>query len=141
VDDRERAEFITDFVASQLDAAWLHQRCGTPREMRLSPAVFRYQLIQRAQQANKRIVLPEGSEPLPCRPPPSARPAASPAACCWPSPKRCKPWRAPRASPAAGAGSLDPDLIRERYVEPMVDLRKSKNLNAPMAEQQLEDPW
>jgi phosphate acetyltransferase len=32
--------------------------------MRLSPAVFRYQLIQRAQQANKRIVLPEGSEPL-----------------------------------------------------------------------------
>jgi phosphate acetyltransferase len=36
---------------------------------------------------------------------------------------------------------LDPDLIRERYVEPMVDLRKSKNLNAPMAEQQLEDPW
>jgi phosphate acetyltransferase len=32
--------------------------------MRLSPAVFRYQLIQRAQAANKRIVLPEGSEPL-----------------------------------------------------------------------------
>ena len=32
--------------------------------MRLTPAVFRYQLIQRAQHANKRIVLPEGSEPL-----------------------------------------------------------------------------
>ena len=64
IDDRERAEIITDFVASHLDARWLHQRCGTPREMRLSPAVFRYQLIQRAQAANKRIVLPEGSEPL-----------------------------------------------------------------------------
>ncbi len=64
IDDRERAEIITDFVASHLDANWLHQRCGTPREMRLSPAVFRYQLIQRAQSANKRIVLPEGSEPL-----------------------------------------------------------------------------
>ena len=63
IDDRERAEIITDFVASHLDAHWLHQRCGTPREMRLTPAVFRYQLIQRAQQANKRIVLPEGSEP------------------------------------------------------------------------------
>ena len=48
VDDRERAELITDFVASYLDADWLHQRCGTPRELRLSPAVFRYQLIQRA---------------------------------------------------------------------------------------------
>ena len=51
IDDRERAEIITDFVASHLDARWLHQRCGTPREMRLSPAVFRYQLIQRAQAA------------------------------------------------------------------------------------------
>lgn len=61
IDDRERAE-ITDFTASHLDAHWLHQRCGTPREMRLTPAVFRYQLIQRAQHANKRIVLPEGSE-------------------------------------------------------------------------------
>lgn len=97
IDDRERAEIITDFVASHLDARWLHQRCGTPREMRLSPAVFRYQLIQRAQAANKRIVLPEGLE------------------------------------------ILDPDLIRQRYVEPMVALRKSKSLNAPMAEQQLED--
>jgi len=38
-----------------------------------------------------------------------------------------------------GLEILDPDLIRERYVEPMVALRKSKSLNAPMAEQQLED--
>ncbi|MFS9605325.1 DRTGG domain-containing protein, partial [Klebsiella pneumoniae] len=26
IDDRERAEIITDFVASHLDARWLHQR-------------------------------------------------------------------------------------------------------------------
>lgn len=32
IDDRERAEIITDFVASHLDAKWLHQRCGTPRK-------------------------------------------------------------------------------------------------------------
>ena len=38
-----------------------------------------------------------------------------------------------------GLEILDPDLIRGRYVEPMVALRKSKSLNAPMAEQQLED--
>ena len=39
-----------------------------------------------------------------------------------------------------GLEILDPEVIRRRYVEPMVELRKSKNLNAPMAEQQLEDP-
>lgn len=141
VDDRERAETITDFVASHLDAAWLHQRCGTPRELRLSPAVFRYQLIQRAQQANKRIVLPEGSEPLTVQ---------AAAICQARGIARCvllaKPAdveavaRAQGLELPPGLEILDPDDIRGRYVEPMVELRNSKNLNAPMAEQQLEDP-
>ncbi|MNM77396.1 Phosphate acetyltransferase [compost metagenome] len=141
VDDRERAEIITDFVASYLDADWLHQRCGTPRELRLSPAVFRYQLIQRAQQANKRIVLPEGAEPMTVQ---------AAAICQARGIARCvllaKPddvqavARAQGISLPEGLEILDPDLIRERYVEPMVSLRKSKSLNAPMAEQQLEDP-
>ena len=140
IDDRERAEIITDFVASHLDARWLHQRCGTPREMRLSPAVFRYQLIQRAQAANKRIVLPEGSEPLTVQ---------AAAICQARGIARCvllaKPAdveavaRAHGIELPEGLEILDPDLIRERYVEPMVALRKSKSLNAPMAEQQLED--
>ncbi|WP_444757569.1 phosphate acetyltransferase [Pseudomonas sp. A014] len=141
VDDRERAEFITDFVASHLDAHWLHQRCGTPREMRLSPAVFRYQLIQRAQQANKRIVLPEGAEPLLVQ---------AAAICQARGIARCvllaKPEEVEAVARAQGITLpadleiLDPELIRARYVEPMVELRKSRNLNAPMAEQQLEDP-
>ena len=141
MDDRERAEFITDFVASHLDAAWLHQRCGTPRELRLSPAVFRYQLIQRAQQANKRIVLPEGAQPLLVQ---------AAAICQARGIARCvllaKPEdvdavaRAQGITLPPGLEILDPEVIRRRYVEPMVELRKSKNLNAPMAEQQLEDP-
>lgn len=63
VDDRERAERVTEFVAGHIDFEWLKQRCGTPRELRLSPPAFRYQVVQRAQKAGKRIVLPEGSEP------------------------------------------------------------------------------
>ena len=141
VDDRERAEIITDFVASHLEADWLHQRCGTPREMRLSPAVFRYRLIQQAQSADKRIVLPEGAEPMTVQ---------AAAICQARGIARCvllaKPddvqavARAQGITLPEGLEILDPDLIRERYVEPMVSLRKSKSLNAPMAEQQLEDP-
>ena len=140
IDDRERAEIITDFVAGHLDAQWLHQRCGTPRELRLSPAVFRYQLIQRAQQADKRIVLPEGHDPLTIQ---------AAAICQTRGIARCvllaRPAEVQAVASAHGIALpegleiLDPDLIRARYVEPMVALRKSKSLNAPMAEQQLED--
>ena len=63
VDDRERVEKVTNFVASHLDHEWLRERCGSPRELTLSPPAFRYRMVQRAREANKRIVLPEGSEP------------------------------------------------------------------------------
>ena len=140
IDDRERAERVTEFVASQVDLPWLRSRCGTPRELRLSPPAFRYQLVQRAQAANKRIVLPEGSEP---------RTVQAAAICQARGIARCvllaKPEDVQAVATAlaielpAGLEILDPDVIRGRYVEPMVELRKGKGLNAPMATAQLED--
>jgi phosphate acetyltransferase len=140
IDDRERAEKVTEFVASHIDHDWLKQRCGTPREARMSPPAFRYQLMRRAQAANKRIVLPEGSEP---------RTVQAAAICQARGIARCVLLAKPEAVQAVakaqgielppGLEILDPDLIRERYVGPMVELRKSKGLNAPMATAQLED--
>ena len=52
IDDRERAELVTEFVASHIDHEWLRQRCGSVRERHLSPAAFRYQLVKQAQAAN-----------------------------------------------------------------------------------------
>ena len=34
---------------------------------------------------------------------------------------------------------MEPEAVRSHYVDPMVELRKSKGLTAPMAEAQLED--
>ena len=140
VDDRERAEKVTDFVAEHLDHDALRTRCGTLRELRLSPPAFRFQLVQRAQQANKRIVLPEGSEP---------RTIQAAAICQARGIARCvllaKPEDVHAVAQAqgielpAGLEILDPEQIRERYVEPMVELRKGKGLNAPIAAAQLED--
>ena len=140
VDDKERADKVADFVASHIDHEWLFARCGTPRELRMSPSAFRYQLVQRAKAANKRIVLPEGSEP---------RTVKAAAICQARGIARCvllaKPdevhavARAQGIELPDGLEILDPDLIRERYVEPMVELRKGKGLNAPMAAAQLED--
>ena len=140
LDDRERAEKVSDFVAGHIDHDWLSARCGTPRELRLSPPAFRYQLVQRAKAAAKRIVLPEGSEP---------RTVQAAAICQARGIARCvllaKPEdvqavaRAQGIELPEGLEILDPDLIRGRYVEPMVELRKGKGLNAPMALAQLED--
>lgn len=140
LDDRERAEKVSDFVAGHIDHDWLSARCGTPRELRLSPPAFRYQLVQRAKAAGKRIVLPEGGEP---------RTVQAAAICQARGIARCvllaKPDEVQAVARAQGIELpdgleiLDPDLIRGRYIEPMVELRKGKGLNAPMAEAQLED--
>lgn len=140
IDDRERAETVTDYVASHIDHAWLQARCGKPRELRMSPPAFRYELVRRAQLAKKRIVLPEGDEP---------RTVQAAAICerrgiahCILLAKREAVEAVARAQHITLPESLeiiDPDSVRERYVEPMVELRRGRGLNAPMALQQLED--
>ncbi|MFZ2288107.1 MAG: phosphate acetyltransferase [Halopseudomonas yangmingensis] len=140
IDDSGRATRVTDYVASHIDHAWLQRRCGTPNELRMSPPAFRYELVRRAQKAGKRIVLPEGDEP---------RTVQAAAICQRRGIAQCillaKPEsveavaRAQHITLPEGLQIIDPDSVRERYVEPMIELRKGRGLNAPMALQQLED--
>ncbi|PCD00910.1 phosphate acetyltransferase [Halopseudomonas pelagia] len=140
VDDQERAELVTEYAASHIDHAWLAKRCDTPRELRMSPPAFRYQLMRRAQQAAKRIVLPEGDEP---------RTVQAAAICQRRGIAQCillakresveAVARAQHITLPEGLQIIDPDSVRERYVQPMVEKRKGKGLNEPMALQQLED--
>ena len=139
-DDRERMERVIEFVAEHLNVAPLKQYIGTPQELRLPPPAFRYQLMEKARKANKRIVLPEGNEP---------RTIQAAAICHEKGIARCVliGQRAEILQVAEAQGVtlpesveiIDPNEVRGRYVPPMVELRKSKGLNAPMAEQQLED--
>ncbi|MGO3177123.1 phosphate acetyltransferase [Psychrobacter sp.] len=62
-DDTERATDVTRYVAAHLDLAWIKDQFSGDHKPRLSPAAFRHQLVKKAQNAKKRIVLPEGSEP------------------------------------------------------------------------------
>lgn len=140
VDDIDRATMVTDFVASYIDSKWLQHRTGLPRELRMSPSAFRYDLVNRAQQAGRRIVLPEGDEP---------RTVQAAAICQRRGIAHCILLAKPDAVEAVarahhitlpeGLQIIDPDEVRERYVAPMVKLRDGKGLNEPMALQQLED--
>ena len=139
-DDIDRMNTVLDCVAEHLDpeaiSAAFHKREST----KLSPPAFRYQLIQKARAANKRIVLPEGEEP---------RTVRAAVICMEKGIARCVLLgkRAVIETVAASQGItlpegleiLDPDVIRGRYVEPMVELRKSKGLTPQQAVAQLED--
>ncbi|MGN6646888.1 MAG: phosphate acetyltransferase [Cytophaga sp.] len=140
MDDTERITKVVDHVAEYLNGDVLKIKLGQPSEKRMPPAAFRYQLIQGARKANKTIVLPEGEEP---------RTIKAAAICHEKKIAHCillgNPERIAEVALAQGV-TLPADLqimdagkIRHRYVEPMVELRKSKGLTAVQAEKQLED--
>ncbi|MFK0572460.1 phosphate acetyltransferase [Endozoicomonas sp.] len=140
IDDTARIEMVMDTVAANLNTEWLKRQCAALAERRLSPPAFRYQLVQRAQSAKKRVVLPEGDEP---------RTIQAAVICQERGIAQCilLGQRSVIEQVAKDNGItlpdgliiMEPESIRSRYVAPMVELRKSKGLTAPMAEAQLED--
>lgn len=140
LDDHERAEHIATFVASHIHQELLVKRCGEPQEHHLSPPAFRYRLVKQAQEANRRIVLPEGCEP---------RTMQAAAICQERGIARCVLLAKPDAVKAMADARgiilpeeleiIDPEEVRRNYVAAMVELRKHKGLNEPMALAQLED--
>lgn len=139
-DDHRRMEAAMDFVSDHVDAAWIEERGKTEREVRLSAAAFCFQLTERARAANRRIVLPEGSEPRTIR---------AAAICASRGIARCvllgDPVEIRRVAAAQGVDLpadleiLDAAQLREAYVHPMVELRKHKGLSVQAARDQLED--
>lgn len=140
LDDFERMDQVLDYVADRLELQPVLAQINLPSERKLSPPAFRYELIQRARAAGKRIVLPEGDEP---------RTVKAAVICHEKGIAKClllaSPQAVARVAEAQGLHLpadlqiLDPAELRGRYVEPLVNLRKHKGLTAPMAEQQLED--
>lgn len=140
IDDVARMEEVMDKVAAGIDVQWLAGQARVAREERLSPPAFKYLLAQRANKANKKIVLPEGEEP---------RTIKAAAICQTRGIARCV-LLGRRVEILRIAGSLgvelpldleiiEPDSIRADYIQPMVELRKHKGLTEPVAEAQLED--
>ncbi|ENU99844.1 phosphate acetyltransferase [Acinetobacter variabilis] len=138
-DDTERAEQVTRFVSSHLNEEWIAQLINGSYKPRLSPSAFRHELVQKSITAKKRIVLPEGDEP---------RTIQAAAICQSRGIAHCillaKPEEVVEVAKARNIDLphdleiIDPDLIRENYVEKMVELRKGK-INELQAREQLQD--
>jgi phosphate acetyltransferase len=139
-DDLQRIDRIRAHIAEHIDIQALLKTINAPHAVRLSPAAFRFQLVERSRADLQRIVLPEGEEP---------RTIQAAASCQQRGIAQCillgKKDAILQVAEAQGIELpaeleiMDPDHIREDYVPDMVELRKHKNLTAPMAIAQLED--
>jgi phosphate acetyltransferase len=141
VDDTERIEGVTDNIADALDPSWLESLTSTSRPRRLSPAAFRYQLVERARAADALVVLPEGIEP---------RTVRAAVTCAERGIARCLLLGAPDQVAAqarhlglrlpGGVTVVDPRAVAERFVAPLAELRRHKGWTEEVAREHLADP-
>lgn len=134
-----------DKVASNLDVdafreGLMSSDCLEPS--RLSPAAFMHQIVSRARKASSRIILPEGDD---------ARIVRAAIKCQERGIAKCillgNPDEVTRLARAHGIDQLPDGLeiispspaLREKYVAPMVELRKHKGMTDLVARAQLED--
>lgn len=139
-DDLIRMDTVIDSLAEQLDVDAICAGLELAASPHMSPPAFRYQLIQKARAANKRIVLPEGDEPRTIR---------AAVICTQKGIARCVLLGKQKVIQSvadslgielpSGLEILEPGKIAERYIAPMVKLRKSKGLTAGQAVVALED--
>ncbi len=141
VDDAVRVESVQEFVASHIDHNWIETFTqNSPRDHLLSPPAFRYKLTELARAAAKKIVLPEGEEPRTIKA--ASICAERGIAKCVLLGNREEIFRiAAQQEITLGDGIeiIDPIAARERYIEPMLDLRRHKGLTEVVAKEQLED--
>ncbi len=140
LDDRERIFKVKEHIARCIDHDWINSFVLNQEERKLSPPAFRYRLIEQARSLNKHIVLPEGEE---------IRTIQAASICAERRIARCtllgNKVEIIRIAQNNGiefshdVEILDPVSIRERYVVPMVEIRKQRGLNEIIAREQLED--
>ncbi len=140
-DDLERINNIADYVASQINKDWIQSLTESSSHVRLlSPAAFRYKLTELARSANKRIVLPEGTEPRTIKAASICASRGIAVPVLLGNPEEIK-----RVAEQQGVvlgdnvEIIDPVANREKYVARLVELRKSKGLTPEAAREQLED--
>ncbi|HYO34236.1 MAG TPA: phosphate acetyltransferase, partial [Nocardioidaceae bacterium] len=139
-DDLDRAEAVMTHGAAAINDAAVEDLLAAPEARRLSPAAFRYRLTELAKAANKRIVLPEGTEPrtvraaVECAERGIARPVLL-----------GRPGEVEQVAKSLGLDLpatlevVDPTRAAEQFVAPLAALRAHKGWTEEMARERLTD--
>jgi phosphate acetyltransferase len=140
-DDVDRIEGVTNNVADALNASWLQSLASPARPRRLTPAAFRYQLVEQARTAHALIVLPEGAEPRTVRAAVTCADRGIVRSLLLGDPDEITAQARHlglRLPP--GVEILDPRTVAERYVAPLAELRRHKGWTEEVAREHLADP-
>ncbi|MEI6895797.1 MAG: phosphate acetyltransferase [Colwellia sp.] len=140
-DDIQRQDKTKQLIADNLSSDWIKKLTAKNNSYNLlSPPAFRHKLTELSRKANKLIVLPEGTD---------IRTIKAAAICCERNIARCQLignkaeiMRIAEQQGITLPSNLlisDPELIRDNYVAPMVELRKHKGLTDVVALESLKD--
>ena len=140
-DDVQRQDKVKQHVADSLSNDWLTRLSAKiESNYQMSPPAFRHKLTDLARQANKLIVLPEGTD---------IRTIKAASICCERNIARCQlignKEEILRIAEQQGINlpdSLlitDPDNIRANYIQPLTELRKAKGVTEVIAKETLKD--
>lgn len=139
-DDSERINKAMDLVARSIDGGWIRKALATAVKTRLSPAAFRHMLARRASSRCKRIVLPEGNEP---------RTIQAAISCQLRGISDCilLGVESEIRAQAEALGVvipdelqiIEPEKVLAKYVPPLVEMRKHKNMTEEIAKDHLSD--
>ncbi len=132
---------VKQHVADKLSNGWLDSLTKKNiSDNLLSPPAFRHKLTELSRQANKRIVLPEGTD---------IRTIKAATICCERNIARCQlignKDEIFQIAQHQGINLPDnllitePESIRDNYIEPMLALRKAKGLTKVVAQEHLKD--
>jgi phosphate acetyltransferase len=141
IDDLERIGAVTDNIADAMDASWLEALPSSSRPRRLSPAAFRYNLVEQARAAGACVVLPEGTEPrilqaaVAC-----AERGIARSVLLGPPDQLAGLARSLGLQLPDGVTVVDPEAVAERYVAPLAQLRRHRGWTEEMARDHLADP-
>ncbi len=129
-----------DVLRAHLDVEALNICAERFNSVKLSPAAFRHNMMSRAIAANKRIVLPEGDEP---------RTVQAAVICQNKGIARCvlladrnnveKVAKDLNITLPESLEIINPADIADKYVEPLVEMRKAKGMTSEKAREALED--
>jgi len=140
VDDGERVELASNSVADLLETSWLKSLAGTSRLPRLSPPAFRHRLVEQARAAGKRIVLPEGAEPRTIAAASIAQARGIARCVLLGNPDQIRDVAKKQGVVLPPAIELlDVAQVAPRYVEQLVERRKSEGMTRELAMAELDE--
>ncbi len=140
VEDVERINLVMETVALGMDTTWLRNRCSMTVEKRLSPPAFRHRITTIARRNLKRIILPEGEEPRTIHA--AIRCAERDIAKCLliGDPQQIiEVARINSLTLHPGIEIINPAEVRDRYLEPLLERRRSKGMTEKDAVESLRD--